>query len=444
MDFRSAPQERTEPHAGAPSSDHARRSPFCSFWPLRRPLRRQLAPAGTTGAAAPSDHARRSPFCSFWTLRRTLGESPAANVKIFVILPNDRCQNHQTADWCNRSLPPISRATSSGISVPPLQKCPTMVKCVRNCPACSSWISSRLNLTKAASSHLRAQQIAPSTKIAPQSHQILSWPSLQTDKWHVHEQSLGKLPNANYVHRKLFTKNAISHRQLLKKIHISVWGSSFVGCHPARIRPSTPLHSTPLHSLDSLTRLTHCGSLRRLHKRLARLVAAGGPALSAVAGACPLGARLSPQCPETADGAAARMVAAGGLALSAVSGAGVQRLQKDLRRAWSPLGARLSPQCLWLPLLYLLLAAAVCCLLLLVLLRGAVGKIKPAYLCLEPEQGISIIRTLHALQLPQCQVSTGKTVPGTQCVEEIAGVWSKQTWVVNLPPALHTSGWKLV
>ena len=73
----------------------------------------------------------------------------------------------------------------------------------------------------------------------------------------------------------------------------------------------------------------------------------------------PLG-RLSPQCPETAEGPAARVVAAGP-ALSTVSrdcrracGArgrrwagslrSVQRLQKGLRRAWSPLG-RLSPQC---------------------------------------------------------------------------------------------------
>ena len=268
--------------------------------------------------------------------------------------------------------------------------------------------------------------------------------------------------------------------------HISVWGSSFVGCHPARIRPSflpsffpsfPPSSSLPppltrslarslshslthsvTHSLtqsltDSLTHslthshfqasaetssLTHslihtthsitdetaegpavsrdcrraCGargrrwagslrSVQRLQKGLrrarsplgrfspqcpetaegpaARLVAAG-PALSTVSRNCrracgargrrwagslhsvpePLG-RLSPQCPETAEGAAARVVAAGGPALSAVSrdcrracgargrrwGPGslrsVQRLQKGLRRAWSPLG-RLSLQ----------------------------------------------------------------------------------------------------
>ena len=74
----------------------------------------------------------------------------------------------------------------------------------------------------------------------------------------------------------------------------------------------------------------------------------------------PLGARLSPQCPETADVPAARVVAARGPALfrdcRRASGArgrrwgpgslrSVQRLQKGLRRACSPLGARLSPQC---------------------------------------------------------------------------------------------------
>ena len=115
-------------------------------------------------------------------------------------------------------------------------------------------------------------------------------------------------------------------------------------------------------------------SLQRLQKGLRR-------ALS------PLGARLAPQwpaqSPETAEGAAARVVAAGGPALSAVAGAvsrdcrrgcgarcrrwgpgslrngrrslqrlqkgrsgrrSLQRLQKGLRRALSPLGARLSPQ----------------------------------------------------------------------------------------------------
>ena len=87
-------------------------------------------------------------------------------------------------------------------------------------------------------------------------------------------------------------------------------------------------------------------SVQRLHEGLRRAWS-------------PLG-RLSPQCPETAEGPAARVVAAGP-ALSAVSrdcrracGArgrrwagslrSVQRLQKGLRRAWSPLG-RLSPQC---------------------------------------------------------------------------------------------------
>ena len=88
------------------------------------------------------------------------------------------------------------------------------------------------------------------------------------------------------------------------------------------------------------------GSLQRLQKGLRRAWS-------------PLGARLSPQCPETAEGAAARVVAAGGPALfrdcRRASGArgrrwgpgslrSVQRLQKCLRRAWSPLGARLSSE----------------------------------------------------------------------------------------------------
>ena len=128
-------------------------------------------------------------------------------------------------------------------------------------------------------------------------------------------------------------------------------------------------------SLHSVQRL-HEG-LRRAWSPLGRLspqcpetaegpaarVVAAGPALSAVSrdwrAWSPLG-RLSPQCPETAEGPAARVVAAGP-ALSTVSrdcrracGArgrrwagslrSVQRLQKGLRRAWSPLG-RLSPQC---------------------------------------------------------------------------------------------------
>ena len=101
--------------------------------------------------------------------------------------------------------------------------------------------------------------------------------------------------------------------------------------------------------------------------RPARVVAAGGPALSAVSrdcrSACGARGRRCPALFRDAEGPPARMVAAGGPALSAVfrdcrraSGArgrrwgpgslrSVQRLQKGLRRAWSPLGARLSPQC---------------------------------------------------------------------------------------------------
>ena len=51
-----------------------------------------------------------------------------------------------------------------------------------------------------------------------------------------------------------------------------------------------------------------------------------------VPGVAPLGARLSPQYPETAEGAAARVVAAGGPALSAVS--------RDCRRGCGARGRR--------------------------------------------------------------------------------------------------------
>ena len=79
-----------------PSSDHARRKPFCSLWTLRREpaQRRPRAPqallqsldtaeragpaatqthsavSGHCGESRPSgDHTRRRPFCSLWTLR---------------------------------------------------------------------------------------------------------------------------------------------------------------------------------------------------------------------------------------------------------------------------------------------------------------------------------------------------------------------------------------
>ena len=139
-----------------------------------------------------------------------------------------------------------------------------------------------------------------------------------------------------------------------------MWGSSFVGCHPG-IRPSFPPSSSPppplthfarsTHSLHSLTPLTH--SLHSLTHSTHSLTPLTHSTHSL---------RFSPE-----EGAAARVVAAGGPALSAVSrdcrrGCGargrrwgpgslrsvrrsVQRLQKGLRRAWSPLGARLSPQC---------------------------------------------------------------------------------------------------
>ena len=55
----------------APSGDHARRSPFCSLWTLRR----EPGPCGESRAPS-GDHARRSPFCSLWTLRRPLRREP--------------------------------------------------------------------------------------------------------------------------------------------------------------------------------------------------------------------------------------------------------------------------------------------------------------------------------------------------------------------------------
>ena len=52
----------------APSSDNARRSPFCSLCRLRRPLWTEPGPSG--------DNARRSPFCSLWILRLPLWREP--------------------------------------------------------------------------------------------------------------------------------------------------------------------------------------------------------------------------------------------------------------------------------------------------------------------------------------------------------------------------------
>ena len=203
--------------------------------------------------------------------------------------------------------------------------------------------------------------------------------------------------------------------------HISVWGSSFVGWHPARIRrsfrPPRPLlrrsltlthsltHSLILHITHSLTdttqdltthslthsltplthSLTHSLTLpepviQRLQKGLrralsplgpplspqaqcpeppegaaARVVAAGPPSLSAVAGAVPrasrrgCGARCRRWAPlalcsgrrstqSLQNGAAARVVAAGPPSLSAVAGAVPRASRKGLRRALSPLG----------------------------------------------------------------------------------------------------------
>ena len=95
-------------------------------------------------------------------------------------------------------------------------------------------------------------------------------------------------------------------------------------------------------SLRSVQRLQK--GLRRAWSPLGRLSpqcpeTAEGPAAQKAA-VSSLG-RLSPQCPETAEGPAAQKAAVSRDCRRACS---VQRLQKGLRRAWSPLG-RLSPQC---------------------------------------------------------------------------------------------------
>ena len=128
------------PSAVPPSGDHARRSPFCSLWTLRResgPQRRPHAPqpllqsldtaeragppAATTRAAAPSavsghcaghcgesrapsgDHARRSPFCSLWTLGRELG-------------PQRRPRAPQSLDTAERAGPPAATTRAAAPS----------------------------------------------------------------------------------------------------------------------------------------------------------------------------------------------------------------------------------------------------------------------------------------------------------------------------------------
>ena len=130
-----------------------------------------------------------------------------------------------------------------------------------------------------------------------------------------------------------------------------MWGSSFVGCHPARIRPSVPPSSSPpppliirslTHSLThpslthSLTHslihthntrshhsLTHSHSLTLTHSLTHSLTPSLTPALSAVSRDCrracgARGRRWAPrslqwqaQYSEAPEGAAARVVAAG-------------------------------------------------------------------------------------------------------------------------------------
>ena len=143
---------RTRGESRAPSGDHARRSPFCSLWTLRRepgPQRRPRAPqallqsldtapdtaeragppAATTRAAAPSavsghcaghcgesrapsgDHARRSPFCSLWTLRRTLRREPGPQRR-----PRAPQPLLQSLDTAERAGPPAATTRAAGPS----------------------------------------------------------------------------------------------------------------------------------------------------------------------------------------------------------------------------------------------------------------------------------------------------------------------------------------
>ena len=81
------------------------------------------------------------------------------------------------------------------------------------------------------------------------------------------------------------------------------------------------------------------GSLRSVRRSVQRLQKGLRRAWS------PLGARLSPQCPETAEGSPARVVAAGGPALSAVAGAGSRDCRRG-RRACGARGRRWGPGCL--------------------------------------------------------------------------------------------------
>ena len=145
--------------------------------------------------------------------------------------------------------------------------------------------------------------------------------------------------------------------------HISVWGSSFVGCHPARIRPSVPpssspppplitrslTHSSLTHSLTahshSLTHsLAHSLTHHSLHSLTHSFTSLTHSLTHSLHSLTPLTRRWAPrslqwqaQCPEPPEGPAARVVAAGPFALCS-GRRSTQSLQKGLRRAWSPLG----------------------------------------------------------------------------------------------------------
>ena len=167
--------------------------------------------------------------------------------------------------------------------------------------------------------------------------------------------------------------------------HISVWGSSFVGWHPARIRrsfrPPRPLlrrsltlthslthsfftsltHSLTQHKISRLTHsLTHSPhslthSLTHSHsqslssrdcrrgcgarcRRWAPLSLRRRSTQSLQKGLRPRSLQWQAQYPEPPEGAAARVVAAGPPSLSAVAGAVPRASRMGLRRALSPLG----------------------------------------------------------------------------------------------------------
>ena len=104
---------------------------------------------------------------------------------------------------------------------------------------------------------------------------------------------------------------------------------SLTHSHSQASAETSSLTHSLIHTTHSITDSGSLRSVQRLQKGLRRVWS-------------PLG-RLSPQCPETAEGPAARVFAAGplaGLCPETAEGRSVQRLQKGRRRAWSPRGPR--------------------------------------------------------------------------------------------------------